>query len=95
MGSRINTIARTTWAQICHQHAGRWVALDNVRYEPVTSQPMEADVVDTDDDLAELCGRMRALDRTSCAILFCEDEAPVTPPLRWRTGSPPSRASQP
>jgi hypothetical protein len=64
------------WPEICHseQYRGRWVALDNVRYDPITSQPIEAEVVDADEDLGDLCARMRAADRTSCAILHAEDE---------------------
>jgi hypothetical protein len=52
--------------------AGVWVALDNCRYDQATLQPIEGDIVDSDEDLAELCGRMRAAGRTSCAIFFCE-----------------------
>ena len=67
------------WPEICRseQYRGRWVALDNVRYDPSTSQPIEAEVVDADEDLADLCGRMRASSRTSCAILHCEDMGPA------------------
>jgi hypothetical protein len=51
---------------------------------------MEGDVVDTDEDLAELCRRMREADKTHCAILFCEDEviiesSPQRAPISWRT----------
>ena len=51
---------------------------------------MEGDVVDTDEDLAELCRRMREADKTHCAILFCEDEVfvespPAYEPVSWRT----------
>jgi hypothetical protein len=47
-------------------------------------------VVDTDEDLAELCRRIREADKTHCAILFCEDEViiesqPQPPPSSWRT----------
>ena len=72
MGSRL------TWRQICRSEdfRGRWVALDNCRYDQSTASPMEGDVVDTDEDLAELCRRMREADKTHCAILFCE-EAPM------------------
>jgi hypothetical protein len=65
------------WSEICHSehYRGRWVALDNVRYDPMTSQPLEAEVVDADEDLGDLCARMRAADRTSCAILHAEDES--------------------
>lgn len=73
----------------CHQFQGRWVALDNVRYDPVTSHPIEADIVDADEDLADLCGRMRESDRTSCAILFCDDEVRAS---SGRLSSPPPRA---
>jgi len=69
------------WSEICKsdQYSGRWIALDNVRFDPVTYQPLEADVVDVDDDIADLCSRMRAADRTSCAIMHChEDFAPET-----------------
>jgi hypothetical protein len=64
------------WLDICRSdnYRGRWIALDNVRYDPVTSQPLEADVVDADEDIADLCARMRASDRTSCAIVHCDEE---------------------
>lgn len=68
---------RLPWPEICRseQYRGRWVALDNVRYDPATSQPIEGEVVDADEDLGDLCTRMREADRTSCAILHCEEEA--------------------
>jgi hypothetical protein len=80
MGStkrRVET--RMLWPDICRtaHYRGRWIALDNVRYEPGTTEPVEADVVDVDDNIGDLCARMRAADRTSCAIVHCvEDEAP-------------------
>ncbi|MEZ4300552.1 MAG: hypothetical protein R3B70_36780 [Polyangiaceae bacterium] len=69
---------RMTWLEVCSsdRFRGRWVALDNVRYATGSTAPVEADVVDADEDLAELCARMRAADRTSCAILFCEEPLP-------------------
>ena len=65
------------WSEICRseQYQGRWVALDNVRYDSITSLPLEAEVVDADEDLGDLCTRMRAADRTSCAILHAEEES--------------------
>jgi hypothetical protein len=33
--------------------------------------------VDADPELAELCARMRETGRTSCAILFCEEDVLV------------------
>lgn len=58
------------------------MALDNVRYDPATAQPLEGEVVDADEDLGDLCTRMREADRTSCAILHCEEEATVPMSLR-------------
>jgi hypothetical protein len=88
-------IPRMLWQHICcsAEYRGRWVALDNVRYDPTTTQPMEAEVVDSDEDLADLCARMRESSRTSCAILFCEEEASFAPtPIRML--QVPPRAAQ-
>lgn len=67
-----------TWSEVCQSDLfrGRWVALDNVRYAAGSTIPVEAEVFDADEDLAELCRRVRAADRTACAILFCEEGAP-------------------
>ena len=85
MGSRL------TWRQICRSedYRGRWIALDNCRYDQGTASPTEGDVVDADEDLAELCRRMREADKTHCAIAFCEDEVIVESsrqpaPTSWR-----------
>ncbi|MFT3767809.1 MAG: hypothetical protein QM820_20325 [Minicystis sp.] len=82
------------WREICRsdEYRGRWVALDNVRYDPMTSRPLEADVVDADEDLADLCARMRAADRTACAILHC-DEDEVYRPVMARSSSSHPRAA--
>ena len=95
MGSRIQTRLRMGWREICRsdEYRGRWVALDNVRYDPMTSMPLEAEVVDADDDLGDLCSRMRAADRTACAILHCDDDEGFHPPPR-RPQSPAPRAYQ-
>ncbi len=74
MGKRtIATRFRANWTDLCSadDFSGRWVALDNVRYAPGTNEPLEADVVDVDDDLVELCNRMRAADQTSCCVIQC------------------------
>ncbi|MFO0586504.1 MAG: hypothetical protein U0441_03160 [Polyangiaceae bacterium] len=60
------------------------MALDNVRYAAGSTVPVEAEVFDADEDLAELCSRVRAADRTACAILFCEE---ATPPMSVRRPS--------
>jgi hypothetical protein len=85
---------RVTWPQICRsaEFKGLWVALDNCRYDQSSMQPVEGDVVDADEDLADLCGRLREGQRSSCAILFCdgdvivEQRASIAPaPLSVRT----------
>ena len=57
---------------------GRWVALDECRYDTKTAQVIEGSIVDSDEDLVELCTRMRRADQQHCAILFCseDDETP-------------------
>lgn len=71
---------RMTWNEICEREdlRGRWVAIDECRYDEVTGRATEGLVVDADDDLAELCNRVRASDLTNCAIVLAEsDEAPM------------------
>ena len=84
------------WGELCRsdEFRGRWVALDNVRYDPVTSQPIEGEVVDADEDLADLCARMRSTDRTACAILHCDDEPSYTPVVPRRSPHHPRAAQQ-
>ena len=96
MGSKSRTSARMGWPEICHsnQYRGRWVALDNVRYDPSTSLPLEADVVDADEDLADLCSRMRSADRTACAILHCSEDQSFRPMPQRRPTPYPPRAAQ-
>jgi hypothetical protein len=79
------------WSEIVgsSDYRGRWVALDNVRFDPMTAEPLEAEVVDVDDDLAELCARMRDSDRTSCQVRFCTDAHVV----RMRRPTPVPRAT--
>ncbi len=64
---------RVTWNEIRHRDdcRGRWVALQGCRYDESTGQATEGDLVDVDDDLAELCQRVREKHRKHCAILFC------------------------
>jgi hypothetical protein len=73
---------RMTWPQICRsrQYQGMWVALDNCRYDQSRMQPIEGDVVDSDEDIAALCGRLREAQRGSCAILFCDSEVLIQGP---------------
>jgi|GEM_PF-729721 len=83
---------RMTWPELCRsgQFKGLWVALDKCRYDQETRQPIEGDVVDSDEELSTLCARMRESGHCSCAILFCEDDVLVEsdrmkpPPLSER-----------
>jgi hypothetical protein len=95
MGSRNFSVARRSWSEIARsrEYQGRWVALDNVRYEAGSSQPAEAEVVDADEDLADLCARMREADHTNCAIVFCEDESFVAASVRHPEHAPRPRAA--
>ncbi len=63
---------------------GRWVALDECRYDTRTSQVVEGCVVDSDEDLVELCTRMRRADLQHCAILFCSEDDETPPSSRQR-----------
>lgn len=92
MGSK-GVATPMTWREICRSDAyrGRWVALDKVRYDQIRSQPIEAEVVDADEDLGALCTRIRESDRTACAILFCEDEPFDRQPAVRRSPAPPPR----
>jgi len=84
---------RMTWPELCRSDdfKGFWVALDNCRYDQATLQPIEGDVVDSDEDLADLCARLREAGRGSCAILFCEDDVFVE---SRRPSSPPSERTR-
>lgn len=63
---------RMSWDEICSRAdcRGRWVALDGCRYDD-RGQATSGEVVDVDDDLAELCHRVRESRFRNCAILFC------------------------
>ncbi len=79
-----------TWPQIrqSDEYRGRWVALDNCKYDARTAQPVEGSVVDADDDLVSLCTRIQQSDNKHCAILFCDESEPEPPSTR-RSSMPP------
>ncbi len=74
---------RMTWSELCRseKYTGMWVALDNCRYDQATRQPIEGDVVDCDEELSELCARMRERGRCACTILFCEEDVFIQTPI--------------
>jgi hypothetical protein len=65
---------RLTWTEICRSalFRGRWVALDRCRYDHSSNLPVEGDVVDADEELTDLCDRIRDAKRSHCAIVFCD-----------------------
>ncbi len=73
---------RMTWEDICRrdEFRGRWVALDGCRYDEESGRAMEGSVVDVDDDLVELCTRIRESEYKNCAILFCGEDGEQEPP---------------
>lgn len=75
--------ATVRWTQVqrTEEYQGYWVALDNCKFDPTTRQPTEGDVVDSDQDLTELCRRMREMGRSSCSVLFCSGEVFVEQPI--------------
>lgn len=77
-----------TWDEIrgTPLYRKRWLALDNCHYDDASPEPVEADVVDSDEDLSELCQRLSVSNLTRCAIVFCDDSEPE--PLH---GEPPMR----
>ncbi|HEY8038741.1 MAG TPA: hypothetical protein VIF15_03075 [Polyangiaceae bacterium] len=88
--------SRQTWPQICgnDEFKGRWVALDECKYDPRTAQPTEGTVVDADEDLVALCSRMQQTDSKHCAILFCDERPSIEepPPVSSRATPNPPRA---
>jgi len=84
---------RMTWPELCRsaKFRGLWVAIDNCRYDHETRQPVEGDVVDSDPDLSELCGRMREAGRSACSILFCDGDVYVEPAAPSRPLASPVR----
>ncbi len=60
------------------------MALDECRYDTRTAQVIEGSIVDSDEDLVELCTRMRRADMQHCAIVFCSEETPVELPVKAR-----------
>jgi len=80
---------RMTWPEIrqSDEYRGRWVALDNCRYDARTAQPMEGTIIDADEDLVQLCTRIRQSDNKHCAILFCEEADDESPPPSSQRGS--------
>ncbi len=74
VSERAPLLQRMTWQEICHDDAlrGRWIAMDECCFDQATGRATEGLVVDCDDDLAELCNRMRESEWKNCSIVFAE-----------------------
>ena len=80
-----------TWPEFCrsNEYKGRWVAIDNCRYDQSTRQPVEGDVVDSDAELSELCARMReAGNSVSAAVSALSSLVKATLNVRFLSDSP-------
>ena len=72
---------RFSWSELtrAENFRGRWVALDQCRYDRGATHPAEGEVVDADEDLALLCHRVREQNHSHCAIVFCDEERESLP----------------
>jgi hypothetical protein len=66
-----------TWEEICQHEElrGRWIALDECSFDEATGRAMEGLVVDCDEDLAELCNRMRESEWKNCSIFLANRDS--------------------
>lgn len=64
---------RLSWQEMCRRDdlRGRWLALDQCSYDQTTGHAVEGEIVDSDDNLADLCQRISESPFKGCAILFC------------------------
>ena len=71
-----------TWDEICTNDAlrGRWIAMSDCSYDDATGRTTAGLVVDADDDLAELCSRIRASILLAGPLLERHGQAVVPPP---------------
>ncbi|APS00586.1 hypothetical protein [Pajaroellobacter abortibovis] len=56
------------------QFQGRWVALQECKYDAKTSQLKEGNLIDSDEDFVKLCSRMKKENQRHCTILFCTQD---------------------
>lgn len=68
---------KMTWQEICENDhlRGRWVAVDGCLFDEATGSAVSAAIVDADDDLAELCVRIRESKWKNCLILLAERDS--------------------
>lgn len=59
------------------EYKGRWVALDQCRYD-AAAKPIEGTLIDADDDLVALCNRIRSSGSHNCAIVYIDERGVVS-----------------
>ena len=61
-------VGRVLWSQLVasDEYRGRWVALDDVRYDELSRAPLDGCLVDVDDDVAALCARIQMREAGAC-----------------------------
>ena len=74
-------LPRMTWDEICTHEAlrGRWVAMSDCSFDDATGRTTAGLVVDADDDLAELCSRIRDSEWKNCSIVLVDDSGKPAP----------------
>lgn len=72
--------SQLSWQQMLErpEYRGRWLALADCRYHEQSGRATHGVVVDQDDDLAQLCNRVRDAHR-HCAIVFCAERSEIEP----------------
>jgi hypothetical protein len=83
----MNPVQRMTWDEICTNEAlrGRWIAMSDCSFDDATGRTTAGLVVDADDDLAELCSRIRDSEWKNCSIVLVDDSGkPAAPRPRPR-----------
>ena len=77
-------LPRMTWDEICTHEAlrGRWVAMSDCSFDDATGRTTAGLVVDADDDLAELCSRIRDSEWKNCSIVLVDDSGKPAPRQR-------------
>ncbi len=65
---------RLPWPEIRRrtEFQGQWIALEHCVFEAQTSEPTEGEVVDSDENLGELCKRVKRGEGRNLVIRFCD-----------------------
>lgn len=67
-------VENVKWSELVSsdEYRGRWVALDQCRYD-AAAKPIEGTLIDADDDLVALCNRIRSSGSHNCAIVYIDE----------------------